>query len=90
MSEIRQGAPAVAFYRMFLVDADGRYRRFVELAADDDDGALRQARRLVRQGSFELWRGGTFLSRLDSETGPAPEPAKPPEQDAGPKPGHVR
>lgn len=79
----------MALYRLFLVDDAGRYLRFVELAADDDAHAVRQASRVAGQGSLELWRGGSFVCRLDPQarSGRREPQAAPPVDAVEPKAG---
>jgi hypothetical protein len=44
-------------YRAYLIGADGRFLRAIELVCPDDDTATEYAKRLVDGHDIELWQG---------------------------------
>jgi hypothetical protein len=48
---------AVAEYRAYILEGDGRILRAIELVCPDDDTAKEYAKRLVDGHDVELWRG---------------------------------
>ena len=44
-------------YRAYILDADGHFRRSVEILCPDDDTAKEYAKNLVDGHDVELWQG---------------------------------
>lgn len=60
--------PTTDDYRVYRLDAVGMIAPMELVAAPDDDEAIRQARRLGRNGRrCELWQGKRLVVSLDSQ-----------------------
>jgi hypothetical protein len=52
-------------YRLYRLDGAGKISTAEWIAADADDDALREARRLVDGTGFELWERKRLVGRRD-------------------------
>jgi hypothetical protein len=68
-------------YRVFFLDDEGKYVRFVGLTGDNDVDVIAQARRLRHKGPLEIWRHGHFVAKLDG----LPPSTQPDRQDRAPR-----
>jgi hypothetical protein len=53
----------MAEYRAYIIGADGRFLRAVELVCPDDDSAKEYARQLVDGHDVELWQGDRHVAK---------------------------
>jgi hypothetical protein len=55
-----------SFYRVYLLNEEGRITDPPEIIwADDDEGAIRQAKARLAEHAVEVWREGRLVVRLE-------------------------
>jgi hypothetical protein len=55
----------MAEYRAYIIGADGRFLRAIELVCPDDDSAKQYARQLVDGHDVELWQADRHVANFD-------------------------
>jgi hypothetical protein len=58
----RTSERAMAEYRLYFVDAEGRRTGCAEFSSTDDQRALVEAQKLVVEAGAELWRGSHWMN----------------------------
>ena len=71
------GAGHVDTYLAFLVGADERYLRYVQLESSNDNDAFRAAERHWNGACVDVWRRGRFVARLHGSEPLDPELTRP-------------
>jgi hypothetical protein len=54
-------------YRAFLVDPTGQFTGSEDFDCAGDEDAIEQAQRYVNGCGVEVWRGITFIAKIDQE-----------------------
>jgi hypothetical protein len=57
----------MAEYRAYIIGADGRFLRAIELVCPDDDSAKQYARQLVDGHDVELWQGDRQVAKYQHQ-----------------------
>lgn len=58
---------SVASYRVYFLNGQGRIMRAIDLACDNDEQAVAEARRLSSGQAVELWERARLIGRYEPE-----------------------